>query len=82
MDRSTHWPEAVPLADVSASSVARALLHHWVSRFGVPDLITSDRGPQFSSAVWSAVCGLLNIKHVMTTAYHPQSNGMLERFHH
>ena len=41
----------------------------------------SDRGPQFSSAVWSAVCGLLNIKHMMTTAYHPQSNGMLERFH-
>ena len=81
MDRSTRWPEAVPLADVSASSVARALLHHWISRFGVPDLITSDRGPQFSSAVWSAVCEFLNIKHVMTTAYHPQSNGMLERFH-
>ena len=57
--------------------MARALLHHWVSRFGEPDLITSDRGPQFSSAV----CGLLNIKRVMTTAYHPQSNGMLERFH-
>jgi hypothetical protein len=39
------------------------------------------RGPQFTSAVWAALCRLLNIQHIPTTAYHPQSNGLVERFH-
>ena len=81
MDRSTRWPEAVPIADTSARSVASTFLHSWISRFGVPDTITSDRGTQFTSAVWASLCGFLQISHVPTTAYHPQGNGMLERFH-
>jgi transposase InsO family protein len=39
----------------------------------------TDRGRQFSSAVWSTLCRRLNIQHIETTAYHPQSNGMVER---
>ncbi len=50
-------------------------------RFGLPSTITSDRGPQFTSTLWSALCRLLDIKHSPTTAYHPQSNGLVERFH-
>ena len=53
----------------------------WVSRYGVPAVITSDRGAQFTSSLWAALCSLLNIQHNQTTAYHPQSNGMVERFH-
>ena len=53
----------------------------WISRFGVPAIITSDQGTQFTSSLWSAICSLLNIKHKTTTAFHPQSNGMVERFH-
>jgi hypothetical protein len=53
-----------------------------VSRFGVPAVITSDRGAQFTSSLWAALCSLLNIQqHNQTTAYHPQSNGMVARFH-
>jgi len=44
-------------------------------------VITSDRGTQFTSSLWAALCSLLNIQHNQTTAYHPQSNGMVERFH-
>jgi hypothetical protein len=51
-----------------------------VSRFGVPAVITSDRGAQFISSLWAALCSLLNIQHNQTTAYHPQSNGMVEPF--
>ncbi len=58
-----------------------AMFHGWISRFGVPAIITSDRGAQFTSSLWSAICSLLNIKHKTTTAFHPQSNGMVERFH-
>jgi hypothetical protein len=53
----------------------------WVSRFGVPDSVTSDRGPQFTSAVWASMCKRLGIQHVLMTAFHPQSNGMVERVH-
>jgi hypothetical protein len=43
--------------------------------------ITSDRRVQFTSAFWAAVMVRLGIKHIMTTAFHPQSNGAVERFH-
>jgi hypothetical protein len=85
LDRTTRWPKAVPLAAVTAAvtaaDCAAGLLHGWVQRFGVPATITSDRGPQFASSLWSALCSLLNISHVQTTAYHPQANGAVERFH-
>jgi transposase InsO family protein len=45
------------------------------------DTITSDRGPQFTSVIWTSLCKLLDIKHTPTAAYHPQSNGIVERFH-
>jgi transposase InsO family protein len=47
----------------------------------VPGTVTTDRGAQFTSALWSSTCMSLGIKHVLTTAYHPQSNGMVERVH-
>jgi len=53
----------------------------WIARFGVPTLITSDNGPQFTGAVLSVLCHKPGILHQLTTAYHPQSNGMVERFH-
>ncbi len=58
-----------------------ALFQGWVSRFRVLANITSDRGAQFTSSLWAALCSVLNIQHNQTTAYHPQSNGMVERFH-
>ena len=51
----------------------------WVARFGVLSTLTSDQGRQFTSAVWASMCWLLGMRHVTTTAYHPQSNGMVER---
>jgi hypothetical protein len=81
IDRTLRWPEAIPLASITAANCARALFAGWVSRFGVPATITSDRGAQFTSALWAGLCSLLNIQHSPTTAYHPQSNGLVERFH-
>ncbi len=47
----------------------------------MPAVIISDCGTQFTSSLWAALCSLLKIQHSHTTAYHPQSNGMVERFH-
>jgi hypothetical protein len=44
-------------------------------------MVTTDRGAQFTSALWTPACRSLGINHVLTTAYHPQSNGMVERVH-
>ena len=51
VDRSSHWLEAFPLESTSTESIAYTFIGGWVARFGVPDHITSDRGPQFCSAL-------------------------------
>ena len=81
IDRSTRWPEVFPVRDLTAQECADTFTAGWVARYGVPHTVTSDRGTQFSSAIWDCMCRTLGIKHVSTTAYHPQSNGMIERFH-
>ena len=47
----------------------------------MPDTLTSDRGAQFTSAIWAILTTRLGIHHITTTAYHPQANGLVERFH-
>jgi hypothetical protein len=81
VDRTTRWLEAVPLKNMSASLCEETFLSSWVAHFGVPETLTTDRGTQFSSAAWAAFCGKLGTRHVMTTAYHPQANSLVERTH-
>ena len=81
VDRFTRWPMAVPIKDISAESVIDAFAHGWVASFGVPASITTDRGSQFSSAIWTQLMETWSIKLHQTTAYHPAANGLVERFH-
>ena len=81
IDRSTRWCEAIPLVDVTASSVAIAFMSGWISRFGVPLEVVTDRGSQFESELFANLSTLLGIHHMRTTSYHPQANGLVERFH-
>ena len=81
IDRFTRWPAAVPIKDITAESVIDAFALGWVAEFGVPQKITSDRGSQFTSAIWSQLLKTWGIQHCLTTAYHPESNGMVERLH-
>lgn len=81
VDRFTRWAEAIPIPDMTAETVSRNFLQHWLSRFGVPSTITTDRGSQFESALFAGFTHLIGAARVKTTAYHPMSNGMVERFH-
>jgi transposase InsO family protein len=81
IDRKTRWPEAVPIASISAENVARHLVATWFSRYGIPDHIITDQGAQFESSLFKALSTSFGFKHVHTTSYHPQANGMIERFH-
>ena len=81
VDRWTRWPEAIPVEDMTAQTCARALLRHWIARFGIPSDITADRGRQFTSELWKQMGSVLGIKMNNTTSYHPQANGLVERLH-
>lgn len=81
IDRYTRWPEAYPLRDISAETVAWTFFSNYVSRFGVPVMITTDKGTQFTSKIFVELTKLLGSHRITTSAYHPQANGMVERFH-
>ena len=81
VDRFTRWPEATPLADITAETVARAFLAIWIARYGCPLLLTTDQGRQFEARLFRALLLLCGTKLQHTTAYHPAANGMVERMH-
>lgn len=81
VDRFTRWPEAVPLHDITAESVAKAFISSWISRYGCPLKVTTDRGKQFESHLFSKLSAMIGSQHLKTTAYHPAANGLVERFH-
>ena len=80
MDYFTKWPEVFAAADQSATTIARLLVEEIVSRHGVPEQLLSDRGQNFLSELIGAVCELLGIEKVNTSGYHPQTDGMVEKF--
>ena len=81
VDCFTRWPEAIPLTTITAEAVAQAFLSRWIARFGIPFSIVTDRGRKFESQLWNTLMTLLGSKRARTTAYHPQTKGMVERFH-
>ena len=81
VDRHSRWPAAIPIRDIGADTVVDALNHGWIAQHGVPETITTDRGSQFTSHIWTQLLQHWGIRHSTTTAYHPEANGMVERLH-
>ena len=80
VDFATRYPEAIPLRKTAASTVAEALCQVF-ARLGIPEEILSNQSSNFMSTLMSKVTDLLQIKRIRTSPYHPQTNGMIERFH-
>lgn len=68
------------MPDQQASTIARLLVEQVISRHGVPEQLLSDRGANFLSELILEICKLLGIEKLNTSGYHPQTNGMVEKF--
>ena len=79
-DYYTRWVEAYAIPDQGASTVAQKLVDELFCRFSPPEQLHSDQGRQFESDLVAEVCKLLKICKTRTTPYHPQGDGLVERF--
>ncbi|UYV74061.1 hypothetical protein LAZ67_11001999, partial [Cordylochernes scorpioides] len=79
--RYSKWPEAFPISDKTAISVAKAFFRGWISRFGVPATITTDQGRGFESHLFKDLTSLIGTNRIRTAAYNPAANGLVERLH-
>ena len=79
VDRFSRWPVAIPLPDCKTHTILNAFMHNWLSLYGAPKKLTTDKGSQFLSSERKDAMTFLGVQHIHTTAYHPQSNGLAER---
>jgi hypothetical protein len=80
-DYFTKFPICYRLKDINATTVAKKLLKVMLEH-GPMNRLVSDRGSQFMSKVFTAIADAAGIKHAPSTSYHPQTNGLTERFNH
>ena len=67
IDRFTRWPEAIPITSATAESVSQAFVNGWISRFGILSTVTTDRGRQFESTLWTHLMQLLGCKRIASS---------------
>ena len=81
LDRSTRWIEAIPTRSITTTAVASIFIKSWIARYGLPEIVISDQGRQFEADLFKAILAYFGIERRRSTAYHPQTNGRLERAH-
>ncbi|KAL1274384.1 hypothetical protein QQF64_027198 [Cirrhinus molitorella] len=79
VDYATRYPEAIPLRKATAKNIAQELFL-LCTRVGIPSEILTDQGTPFMSRLMADLCRLLRVKQLRTTVYHPQMDGLVERF--
>ena len=80
-DHFTEWHETIALPDQSALTTAEALVDHWLTRFCCPECFHSDQGRNFEAKLFTSLSKLLQLDKTRTTAFHPQSNAVIEKTH-
>ena len=80
IDHTTRWVEAQLINEITASSVAEAFINTWVTRWGAPLHVITDRGRQFESELFSEIAKIIGFYRLRTTAY-PKCNGLIKKMH-
>jgi len=83
VDRQSGWIIAAPFLNKGLTSerVAKEMYKQW-DMFGIPTIVTSDRGPHFAGGWWRTLCGKLGVRVAYSQAYHHQANGRAESAGH
>ena len=80
MCSTTRFPEAIPLRNIKARTVSNALVKFF-TLIGLPKEVQSDQGSNFMSGIFQQVMHELGARQIKSSAYHPENQGALERFH-
>ena len=78
VDYMSKWVEAIPTITCDAKVVLRFIRSNIFSRFGTPRAVISDEGSHFCNKLFASLLAKYGVKHRVTLAYHPQSNGQAE----
>ena len=78
-DYATRWSEAIPLADTSAATIGKAFWFNIVCKYGCPRTVLTDLGRNFMSSMFEELLRFTKTDRLRTTAYHPQTDGLVER---
>ena len=78
-DRLNKRVILIPILSISAPAVAAAFIEHYIPYHGFPKAIISDKGTQFTSAVWATIYKTLGIERRLSSVYHPEINKTTER---
>ena len=79
LDYATRYPEAIPLRKANAKSIAKELVQMF-TRVGIPKTLFTDQGTPLVSRVMKELCQLFKVRSLRTSVYHPQTDGLVERF--
>jgi hypothetical protein len=79
-DYLTKWPEAEAMKEATAENVIRFIYERIICRHRCPKIILSDRGTHFRNKIVDGLCQKFEIKHKLSSPYHPETNGLVERF--
>jgi transposase InsO family protein len=79
-DRFSKFTVAKPMKTCTSNDFAETFVSDWVAIFGVPLILLTDNGPQFASKFLKQVSAVLGVHQIFTSAYHPSTNGQVERF--
>jgi hypothetical protein len=80
MDYLTKWPEARAISEATAEKVAEFIYEQIICQHGCPQIILSDRGTHFNNNMIAKLLEKFEINHLLSTPYHPQTNGLVEQF--
>src|SRR3989337_2140634 len=80
MDYLTKWPEARATKEATADETVKFIYENIICRHRCPGKILSDRGTHFNNQLLTKLIQKFQIQHLMLTPYHPQTNGLVERF--
>ena len=78
VDAFSHFVVTVPIKQNNAQNAVNSLLHHWITKFGPPVYLVTDRGTEYINSEFANLCTTMGIRHSPRTPYGPWTNGLVE----